>query len=78
MGWVFRIIVLCLIVGLLLSFLSIDPVGMLNDTWRTVLSIGALLGGVIDWALPYILLGAVVVVPIAVVAAVLRLLRHRS
>jgi hypothetical protein len=78
MGWVFRIIVLCLIVGLLLSFLSIDPVGMLNDTWRTILSIGALLGGVIDWALPYILLGAVVVVPIAVVAAVLRLLRHRS
>jgi hypothetical protein len=69
---------LCLIVGLLLSFLSIDPVGMLNDTWRTVLSIGALMGGVIDWALPYILLGAVVVVPIAVVAAVLRLLRHRS
>ncbi len=78
MGWLIRLLMLCLAVGLGLSFFSIDPVGILTDTVRTVLSVGALLGRLIDWALPYVLLGAVIVVPITLLAALLRLLRRRT
>jgi len=77
MGWIVRIIVLSLIVGLLLSFLDINPMGILNNTWETVLAVVALFTSVAQWALPYVLVGAVVVVPIAVIAGVLRLMRRR-
>ncbi|GEO36732.1 hypothetical protein SAE02_08800 [Skermanella aerolata] len=76
MSWIIRILVLSLIVGLAISFFDINPMGILNDTWDTVLAVGGLFKGVADWALPYILVGAVVVVPIALISALLRYLRR--
>ena len=35
-------VVLCLLVGLLLTHLGIAARGILNDTWHTILSIGRL------------------------------------
>jgi len=78
MGWIVRIIVLSLIVGLFLSFFDINPMGILNNTWETVQAVVALFTRVAEWALPYVLVGAVVVVPLAVIAAVLRFMRRRS
>jgi hypothetical protein len=77
MSWIINILVLSLIVGLVISFFDINPMGILNDTWDTILAVGGLFKGVLDWALPYILVGAVVVVPIALVGALLRFLRQR-
>lgn len=77
MSWIVRIIVLSLVVGLALSFLDIEPMGILNDTWDTVLAVFGLFTRVAEWALPYVLVGAVVVVPLALVAALLRYLRRR-
>ena len=39
MSWIIRILVLSLIVGLVMSFFDINPMGILNDTWDTILAV---------------------------------------
>jgi hypothetical protein len=65
-------VVLCLLVGLLLTHFGIAARGILTDTWHTILSVGRLVGDVIQWAVPYTLLGAVVVVPLLLIGFVFR------
>jgi succinate dehydrogenase hydrophobic anchor subunit len=71
-GRLIGLLVLCLLVGLLLTHLGIAARGILTDTWRTVLAVFRLAGDIIWWAVPYILLGAVVVVPVSLVALIAR------
>lgn len=78
MGQMVRVLLWCLLVGLALSFFDIHPVGILTHTWTTVQSVAVLARTLVEWALPYVLLGAVVVVPLVVAAAILRLLRNRG
>jgi hypothetical protein len=56
-GRAIGLIVLCFLVGLLLSRLGITAHGILTDTWVTILSVFVLLADWMQWALPYILLG---------------------
>jgi hypothetical protein len=65
-------VLLCLLVGLLLTHLGIAARGIVNDTWHTILSVGRLVGDLIVWAVPYTLLGAVVVVPLLLIGLVFR------
>ncbi len=65
-GRAIGVVVLCLLVGLFLTHLGIAAHGILTDTWHTILSVGRLVGDVVLWAVPYILLGAVVVVPLLI------------
>jgi hypothetical protein len=71
-GRAIGLLVLCLLVGLLLTHLGIAARGILTDTWRTISSVGRLVGDATMWALPYMLLGAVVVVPILLIGFVLK------
>ena len=71
-GRAIGVLVLCLLVGLLLTHLGIAARGILTDTWHTILSVGRLVGDVITWAVPYTLLGAVVVVPLLIVGLVVK------
>ena len=71
-GRMIGVIVLCLLVGLFLTHLGIAARGILTDTWHTILSVGRLVGDVITWAVPYTLLGAVVVVPLLIVGLVVK------
>ena len=71
-GRAIGVIVLCLLVGLLLTHLGIAARGILTDTWQTIRSVGPLVGDLVEWALPYTLLGAVVVVPLLLVGFVLK------
>jgi hypothetical protein len=71
-GRAIGVIVLCLLVGLLLTHLGIAARGILTDTWHTILSIGRLVVSLVEWAVPYTLLGAVVVVPLALIGFALR------
>ena len=71
-GRAIGILVLCLLVGLLLTHLGIAARGILTDTWHTILSVGRLVGDLIEWAVPYTLLGAVVVVPLSLIGFVLK------
>ena len=65
-------VVLCLLVGLLLTHLGIAARGILNDTWHTILSVGRLVGNLVEWAVPYTLLGAVVILPLALIGFVVK------
>jgi hypothetical protein len=71
-GRAIGVIVLCLLVGLLLTHLGIAARGILTDTWHTILSVDRLVGYLVEWAVPYILLGAVVVVPLVLIGFVLK------
>ena len=71
-GRAIGVLVLCLLVGLLLTHLGIAARGILTDTWHTILSVGRLVGDLIQWTLPYTLLGAVVVVPLLLIGLILR------
>jgi hypothetical protein len=69
-GRAIGVVVLCLLVGLFLTHLGIAAHGILTDTWHTILSVGRLVGDVVLWAVPYILLGAVVVVPLLILGLI--------
>ncbi len=71
-GRAIGVIVLCFLAGLLLSRLGITARGILTDTWATILSVFVLHADWMQWALPYILLGAVVVVPLFLLATLQR------
>jgi succinate dehydrogenase hydrophobic anchor subunit len=71
-GRAIGVVVLCLLVGLLLTHLGIAARGILTDTWHTILSVGRLVGNLVEWAVPYTLLGAVVVLPLALIGFVLK------
>ncbi len=77
LGVVAKLAVASLIVGLVLSWLDVDPRTLLQDVpdlVRDALRFGV---SIVDWALPYILLGAVIVVPIWAVLTLLRIMRRR-
>ncbi|PWC62532.1 hypothetical protein TSH7_04265 [Azospirillum sp. TSH7] len=76
-GWIIRTLVLCFVVGFVLSFLHINPASILTNSWQTVQDIAALMIDAGRWALPYILIGAVIVVPLSVIGLVLRWNRTR-
>lgn len=77
MGWIVKTLLLCFLVGLMLSVLDINPASIITNTWATVRDIADLAVGVIRWALPYILVGAVIVVPLSVLGLLLRWSRTR-
>ncbi len=77
MGNVVRLIVLCLVVGLLLAFFNITPHSIFTDTRNTIRDVWELIAGFVHWALPYVLLGAVIVVPIAIISYALKAARRR-
>jgi hypothetical protein len=77
MSRVVGLVLLCLVVGLILATLHITPLGLVTETWATIRHAINLFLEVASWAIPYILLGAVVVVPIVVLSVVLRGARRR-
>ena len=74
---VVKLALVCLGVGLVLAFFDIDPVGLMRNFPQAIQSVFAVVAEMIRWAVPYILLGAVVVVPIWLIFFLLRLARDR-
>ena len=68
----------CLVVGLILAFFRISPRQLVDNFEGTVREIFAIGASMLEWAGPYILLGAVVVVPVWLVLAVVRPARNRG
>ena len=71
-----RILLLCLVVGLVISVFGISPEGILSLLGTTAERIFLTVAGVVQWAVPYMLIGAVVVIPIWVVVYI-HFLRER-
>lgn len=67
----------CFLVGLLLNFFDIDPVRLMQNLPDTVYAVFDLLLGWTRRAVPYIMLGAIVVVPIWLIRVLLRAARRK-
>ena len=75
---VVRILLLCLVVGLIISVFDISPEGILSSLGSTAERIFFAVAGVVQWAVPYMLMGAVVVIPIWVVVYIHRVARKKA
>jgi hypothetical protein len=76
LGVVVRLALISLVVGVVLDTLGINLRNFfdrINDLLRTIYDLGF---GAIDWLLQYLLLGAIVVVPIWLIARVVAILRR--
>ncbi|MDP6573023.1 MAG: DUF6460 domain-containing protein [Rhodospirillales bacterium] len=73
-----KIAIASLIVGLLLGFFDIDPRELLADFGETVQHIFSAVASVVEWAVKYVLLGAIVVVPIWLIFFAIGWLRDRG
>lgn len=72
---------LCVLVGMILAFLNVDPAslwvdffGAVADAWRSFFEN---LGSALSWALQYFFLGAVIIVPIWLLFHVIRALTNK-
>lgn len=72
-----RLFFYSLIIGLALSALDITPESLLGAIGGTVENIFRVVVDAIEWAVPFVLIGAVVVVPIWLVFAAWRFIRRR-
>ena len=78
LGVVLRLIVLSVVVGIILSALDITPENLvyrLQILFRRIYDMGF---GAIEWAFGYFLLGAIVVIPIWLIARLLGGSRRRD
>jgi hypothetical protein len=66
-----------LLLGLLLRFFSISPRGLLEGLGDTALEIFDIIAGMLAWAVEYILIGAIVIVPIWLVLVAWRSFRGK-
>ncbi|MEK9662076.1 MAG: DUF6460 domain-containing protein, partial [Alphaproteobacteria bacterium] len=72
-----KLFVLSLVAGVAMSALDISPESLLEDLGGTALDIFHVVVDALEWAIPYVLLGAVLVVPIWLVVTGLRFIHGR-
>jgi hypothetical protein len=74
---ILRLFILSIVIGLILSAFDIDPESLLGAIGGTVEGIFNVVADTIEWAVPFALIGAVVVVPIWLVLTAIRIARGR-
>jgi len=74
---VVKFILVCFVVGWVLKFVAIRPIEIWHWVQRTAQHFGQLALDIGQWALPYIIVGAGVVVPVLLIRAVYRYLKGR-
>jgi len=72
-----KLVLFSFVIGLLLSFFDIDPAELLKNFGATAQKIFEIVADIIEWGVKYVLLGAVVVVPIWLVIFALGKARGR-
>lgn len=77
MRFLINILIWSLLVGLLLAWLGMNPVDLLRDSVALLAELPEFLADLFGWAWPYIVTGAVIVVPLALLGLLFRLLRGR-
>jgi hypothetical protein len=76
-GIILRLLILSFVVGFVLNVLDLDPGSLLRGIGGTVEGLFATVVDALRWAVPHILIGAIVVVPIWLVLYLLRYARGR-
>jgi hypothetical protein len=74
---IIKLVLFSFVIGLLLSFFDIDPAQLLKNFGATAQKIFEIVADIIEWGVKYVLLGAVVVVPIWLVIFALGKARGR-
>ena len=59
-----KVMLASFVVGVLLAFFNIEPRELLENFGETIQSVFEIVAQIVEWAVKYILLGGVVVVPI--------------
>ena len=72
-----RLFILSLVIGLVLSAFDIRPESLLGAVGGTVESIFNVIADAVEWAVPFVLIGAVVVIPIWLILTAIRIARRR-
>ncbi|MDP6787495.1 MAG: DUF6460 domain-containing protein [Rhodospirillales bacterium] len=75
---VLKLVLWSFIVGLALKLMNVTPASVLRFLGTTAQDIFAWVVGVVEWAVPYLVLGAAVVVPIWLITAAWRFLRSKN
>ena len=73
-----KLLAVCLLVGMLLSVFDITPEQLLTSFGQTVERIIRMVMSFGSWAVRYIFVGAVVVVPIWLLIVLLRVIRRKG
>ncbi len=73
-----KLAVISLLLGMVISFFNVSPRGILQMLGTTVQDIMATLLSIFEWAFSYILVGAVVVVPIWLIVVAWRTVRGKT
>jgi len=74
---IIKLLVISFFVGLILSFFSVNPRELLELLGDTGKKIVAIIADFFEWALQYILIGAVVVIPIWGLLSLWRIARSK-
>ncbi len=74
---VIRLAIISLVLGLLLSFFSVNPQDLLEMLGSTALGIFNAVARVLEWSVQYILIGVIVVAPVWLVIKAWRVLRGK-
>jgi hypothetical protein len=74
---IIKLVLFSFVIGLLLSFFDIDPAELLKNFGATAEKIFEIVADIIEWGVKYVLLGAVVVIPIWLVIFAIGKLRGR-
>ncbi|MHA1597249.1 MAG: DUF6460 domain-containing protein [Alphaproteobacteria bacterium] len=77
MSTIIKIAIGSLLLGLLLSFFSISPRNLLKGLGDTALEIFDILAEILAWAVEYMLIGAIVIVPIWLILVLWRKFRGK-
>lgn len=75
---VLKLLVISLLIGMVLAFFDTKPEELLASLGETVQSIFRVMVSLVEWMVPYILLGAVVVIPIWGIMLVWRFVREKT
>jgi hypothetical protein len=74
---IFRLILLSVLIGVILQVLGLDPWNIFDSLRRLVLRVWEMGFDAVRWLWRYLLLGAVVVVPIWLIARLMRVAQDR-
>jgi uncharacterized oligopeptide transporter (OPT) family protein len=75
---IFRLIVLSVVVGIVLTWAGLSPFALLDNLRVTLLHIYHMGFSAFDWLIQYFLLGAVIVVPIWLISRLWRSVNGRN
>ncbi|MDO8838989.1 MAG: DUF6460 domain-containing protein [Parvibaculum sp.] len=75
---IFKLAVASIAVGIVLAILGIKPIDLWRDFLSTIANIWSMGFEAIDWSLQYLVLGAIVVVPIFIVVRLWSVMTERG